>query len=249
MNKNSTPLVIVLVVLALALGGVLAWVTAPNGETADVDAGDSKTEVAARVDQRITPPGDLEIPLSERGVETTLERRWGPELAGEIENLPAADVNGRPLYHSKTVVVSMDQDGNPRYVRPSWSPNDPSKLEIAKKEVDRSEFGQIPGPTVDLKSPQAQKFMAEQKQRSAQAKQLQKWANEQIKAGKDLDEAGLPKLPKNLDGFLSKLEQAEKKNKKGGGKKQKDGADDAPKNLPKTAPASGAQGGGKKKQD
>jgi hypothetical protein len=239
--------VIVLVVLALALGGVLAWVTAPSGAATDVDADRAGEPVATRVEQGITPPGEVEVPLSERGVETSLVKRWGPELAGEIENLPAADVNGRPLYHSKTVVVSIDQDGNPRYVRPTWSPNDPSKLEIATKEVDRAEFGQIQGPSVDLKSAQGQKMIAEQSQRSAKAKQLQKWANEQIKAGKDLDAAGLPKLPKDLDGFLSKLEQAEKKNKKGGGKKQNEGAQDAPKNQPKTVPAGGGQGGGKKK--
>lgn len=235
MNKDSTPLVIVLVVLALALGGVLAWVTAPDDEGPDATRGGANENVSTRAEQQMTPPGAAEIPLSERGVETTLDERWGPELAGQIENLPAADQNGRPLYHSKTVVVSIDQDGNPRYVRPTWSPNDPGKLEIAKKDVDRSEFGQIQGPRVNANSPQVKKLLAEQKERSSQAKQLQKWANEQIKSGKDLNDQGLPKLPKNLDGFLSKLEKAEKKkNKKGGGNK-KNGA--------------GGQGSGKKKNN
>jgi|GEM_PF-4974701 len=228
MNKQSTVIALVLVVLAVALGGLLAWMTAPEPE--EIASPEADERVVASVDEGpVAPPSDLEVPEEQKGVERYLEGRF-PGYSDELLGAASTTLEGRPLYHSKTVFVSVDQDGNPRYTRPSWSPYDESTLNMVDKQVDRAEYGQYSGVSIPVDAPSVKKLQQQSEQRLENAKLLQKWANEQVEMG-NVDGQGLPKLPKDMDAFLDKLKleerkQAEKKNKQ---KKNQGGQDAGPK--------------------
>lgn len=240
MNKQSSAIVVVLVVLALVLGGVLAWMTAPEPD--EIASPEPEDRVVATVDDApIAASSDLEIPKSERVVEDYLNERF-PGHGKELLNAVSTTPEGRPLYHSKTVFVSVDQDGNPRYTRPSWSPYDESQLTFADKQIDRSEYGQHQGPSIPVGAPSVKKLQEQADKRMEDAKLLQKWANEQVELGNVNDE-GLPKLPKNMEGFINKLKleerkEAEKK-KKGNGQNGQNGKK---KNKKKNQQAPSVQG-------
>lgn len=227
MKQQNTTIAIVLVVVFAGLGGLIAWLTAPESQPIIAPS----TDVADRQDpgdDEIVAPSEQEIPEDEMGVLRYAQNRFG-EMGDELLNIKSATPEGRPLYHSKVVFAGMDQDGNPRYTRPSWSPLDPSTLRMADKAIDRAEHGQHQGPSIKADSPQVKKLQKQAEQRAEKAKALQKWANQQVEAG-NVDEQGMPKMPKNVDKFLQKLKLEERKQAEMKSKKKKNGGGQGQKN-------------------
>jgi len=224
MKNSSNTLAVVLVLVALLVGGLFAWLTQSSDVPVPRDTTKAADTGAAAQPETLVASNDAE--LADSSVAQYLKKRWGEEQGGQILSAPDRTEEGRPLYRAKTVFVSTDRDGNPVVTRPSYSPLEPTTLnKLDQKPIDRDQVGTYSGPQVNLSDPSVRKHLEESRARTQKARLLTQWANEQIENG-NVGDNGLPQLPESdedMDELLGKLDQAEQaKAAKGGqGKKGK----------------------------
>lgn len=210
MKNSSNTLAVVLVLVALLVGGLFAWLTQKPQEPQPRETTKAPEVATEAPAETLVASNDTE--LADSTVAEYLKKRWGEEQGSQILNAPDRTLEGRPLYRSKTVFVSTDRNGNPVITRPSYSPLEPTTLnKLDQKPIDREQVGTYSGPQVNINDPAVRKHLEESRARTQKARLLTQWANQQIENG-NVGEDGLPQMPQTdeeMDELLGKLDKAD----------------------------------------
>jgi hypothetical protein len=238
MKNSSNTLAVVLVLVALLVGGLFAWLT-QSPEAPQPRETTKAPETVTAAPETLVASNDAE--LADSTVAEYLKKRWGEEQGGQILSAPDRTLEGRPLYRAKTVFVSTDRNGNPVITRPSYSPLEPTTLnKLDQKPIDREQVGTYSGPQVNINDPAVRKHLEESRARTQKARLLTQWANEQIENG-NVGEDGLPQMPQSdeeMDELLGKLDQADQDKSAKGGQGKKGKKKKAPATPPVEQPSS-----------